>query len=241
MVLIGIALATALLLVVLHWWSEGIFEASDAVLLVVIFGGLIVGLFGARTPGQFVLAFVPLAAGGAYLAYSYYSGGMRPYLRQKCRECMSAIEFDPRNLGAREYLAEALYNLGELDRAIDEMQVAVNMGAGMECQYRLNKWLRERQLRDTANPVCRWCNTENQAGARKCSRCGSDLPYQTALTRWLTGGRTGRARYYLLLFAGVALVGMSLLLLPLHYAFIPVLLCITALAGWALLGGSSGS
>jgi len=238
MVVIGVVLATLFLFAVMRWWSEGMFETSDAILLAVVFCGLIFGLFASREIWQFLIAFIPLAAAGGYAIHEYLGGSTRAYLKQQCQEYIRAIECDPRNLGARQYLAETLYNLGELDRAIDEMQVAVNMGAGIECQYNLGKWVKQQHLRDTDVPVCRWCMTENQRGARKCSRCGADLPYESPLSRWLAGGRTARARYYLILTAGTALVAISLALLPLKFAFIPLLLCLVALGGWSLISSA---
>lgn len=231
----GVMLAGAFLMVVLRWWSEGAIEASDALLLVIVFGGLIFGLFVARSVGQFMLAFVPLCTAGAYALYSYRLGSIRTYYKSRCKDYMLAIQADPRNRGAREYLADALYNLGELDRAVDELQAAVDMGAGMETQYKLNKWHKEQYVRDTPNPVCRWCETENQLNARNCVKCGADLPYDTALSRWLTGGSKAGMRYYLILIVGIAVIGVSVLLLPLKLALIPFLLCMAALVGWSLL------
>jgi Ca2+/Na+ antiporter len=234
MLLIGVVLAAVFLMAVFRWWSEGIYEASDALLLAVVFCGLIFGLFAARTVPQRLLAFIPLLTAAAYAIYSYRYGGMRAYLKKRCQEHIRAIQFDPRNLGAREYLARSLHDLGELDRAIDEMQVAVDMGAGTESQYMLSRWTRERHLRESANPVCKWCMTENQPGARRCAKCGAALPYQSPLGRWLTGGRTAGARCYLIVVFGIALVSVSLLLLPIRYAFIPLALCLMALGGWSL-------
>lgn len=234
MLLIGVALAGAWLLVVIHWWSEGVIETSEAILLVVVFGGLTFGMFAARTTWQFVMAFIPLAGAMGYAIYSYRVGGIRAYYKSRVREYIQAIQFDPRNRGARQRLAETLYNLGELDRAIDEMQAAVDMGGGIECEYKLAEWTRERYLRDTPNPVCRWCETENPQGARKCLNCGSDLPCDNALTRWLMGGRSSSARYYLIVVTGLAVVCVSLLVLPLRYALIPLAACLLFMAGWSL-------
>lgn len=235
MILVGVVLASLFLLVVMRWWAEGALGTSDAILLTVVFGGLIFGLFASRELWQVVLAFVPLAAGAAYLIYNYTTIGTRSFLKRRYQEYMQVIQFDPRNVGAREYLAEALYNLGELDRAIDEMQVAVNMGAGLECRYRLDKWIKERRLRDTLNPVCKWCFTENAPRTKTCSRCGSELPYDNAISRWLTGGNTRSARYYLILTAGTALIAVSLVFLPLKYAFVPIAACVLAIVGWWLI------
>jgi len=235
MQLVGVLLAAAFLIAVLHWWSEGVFEASDALILAVVFCGLIFGLFAASSTWQFLIAFVPLSAAAGYAVYSYRACGIRSYLKKRCDEYIEAIQFDPRNVGARECLAKALYGLGELDRAIDEMQVAIAMGAGMESEYALKRWMKERRLRDSPELVCRWCLTENHSGARTCSNCGARLPLQSPLARWITGGRAAGTRYYLILVSGVAIVSVSLLLLPIKFAFIPLAACLVALAGWSLL------
>ena len=238
MVIAGVAAAAALMFVVLYWWSEGIYETSDAVLLAVILCGLAFGLFAAREVWQFLLAFVPLAGAGAYAIYSLRFGSSRVYYRRSAEGYIRAIQADPRNLGARECLADAYYNLGYNGRAIDELQAAVDLGAGIESQYKLAKWAKERYLRETTNPVCRWCQTENTQGARQCVKCGADLPYDNSFTRWLVGGGFSSARCYLILIAGVALVSVSLVFLPLTLAFIPLVGCVLALIGWALISSA---
>lgn len=235
MLLIGLVLAIVFMFIVMRWWSEGIVEACDAFLLIAVFGGLIVGMFAANNPVQFMFAFIPLASAAAYAIYSYKVGGLNAYYKNCCENYMRAIQADPRNRAAREYLADALYNMGQLDRAIDELQVSVNMGSGIEHQYKLNKWLKEQHFRDTNNPVCRWCQTENAMGAKVCVKCGSDLPYDNAFSRWLMGGGKAGMRYYLLIIIGIALIGVSLLFLPLQFAFIPVVMFCLMLVGWWLL------
>ena len=238
MPIIGIILAGACLFAVVWWWSESTIEASDALLLAVILCGLIFGLFSSRSVWQFLLAFIPLGGVVGYAVYSFKLGSARAYYKARCQEYIAAIHADPRNTAARQYLAEALYNMGELDRAVEEMQAAVDIGATLECQYKLTKWSKERYFRDTPNPVCRWCQTESQLGSRTCSKCGSDLPYENAFTRWLTGGGRSNARYYLILITGAAVISVSLVVLPLKFAFIPFFLCVIALAGWALLASA---
>jgi ribosomal protein L40E len=240
MLLIGIFLATALLIAVLHWWAEGVIEASDGLILVVLFGGLIIGLFSARNVYEFLLAFVPLIATGIYLVYAHRVGGLKAYLKRQCEEYIRAITFDPRNTGARECLARALYELGELDRAIDEMQVAVAMGAGIEAQHSLDRWIKERHIRDSTKPICRWCMAENQPGERVCSRCGAELPVQSPLLRILMGGRGARTRYYLILIFGLGVLCISLILLPLKYAWLSIVLFLLVIIGWSLLSSARG-
>lgn len=238
MILIGVVLAAIGIFVVMYWWSEGVLAASEAWVLWVVFATLIIGLFASHTLGQFLLAFIPLSAATGYGIYTWKCGSIRSYYKHRCSDYIAAIEADPRNLAAREFYADALYSLGQLDRAVDEMQAAVDLGAGMECQYKLGKWSKERYLRDTTNPVCRWCGTECHPGMRQCSKCGADLPYDSAFTHWLMGGGSATARYYLLVIAGVAVIATSVLLLPLKFAFIPFGLCLLALIGWSLVGSA---
>ena len=238
MCIFGVILASVCIFVVLHWWSEGAIEASDALFLATVFGGLLFGLFAARTVLQFLFAFLPLSAAIIYGIYNWKVGSWRAYYKNRCVEYEKAILDDPRNLAAREFFADTLYNLGELDRAIDEMQAAVDLGATIECQYKLGKWTKERYLRDTTNPVCRWCGTENKPGERKCFKCGADLPYENAFTRWLLGGKWARARYYLLIITGFTIASVSWLILPANFAFIPFICYGLAIGGWALISSA---
>jgi len=238
MIILGVVLALILFFVVLGWWADGVLAGSEAATLVAVFGALAIGFFAAEHTWQRIVAFVPLAGGGAYVVYSIKMGGVREYYKRKLDQYMRAIEFDPGNLAARQFLADTLYGRGKLDQAIDELRVAVDMGSGFESEYKLKKWERERYLRDTPNAICRWCGTEHPPKTRSCEKCGAELPYHGPFTRWLSGGRTDRARYYLILVAGVALIWVSLAVLPLQFAFIPLGLCILALWGWSLLSSA---
>ncbi|MDH7600522.1 MAG: hypothetical protein QHI38_00060 [Armatimonadota bacterium] len=240
MLLIGIILACGLLFAVLHWWSEGIIEASDGLILVVLFGGLIVGLFSARSVYEFLIAFLPLTSAALYLAYMHRTTGLKTYLKRQCEEYVRTIAFDPRNIGARECLARALYELGELDRAIEEMQVAVAMGAGFEAQHSLDRWVRERHMRDGTKAICRWCYAENAPGKRICARCGAELPVHNSMLRFLMGGPKTGTRYYLILALGLGVLCVSLILLPIRYAFVPFSLFVMALIGWSLMASARG-
>lgn len=235
MFLIGLLIAVGAIFLVMHWWSEGMIEASEAIILAVVYGGLAVGLFNAHSFWQVILALVPMAGAVAFTYYSFRLGGMRAIHQQRCNEYMQTIQADPSNRAAREYLANTLYVMGYLDHAISEMEVAVQMGAELESQYNLSKWQKERYMRDCVNPVCRWCHTENQLGAKICVKCGGDLPFRSSLNHWIANGKTAVSRYYLLLTAGVSLLAVSLLWLPVHLALIPLGFVILAIMGWSLI------
>lgn len=235
MVIFGAVIAVASLFLVLNWWSEGMVEASDAIIIVCVLGGSAIGLFTSSTVPQRLFALLPMLGIIGYVAYSFKAGGNRNIYRKRCEEYVGAIHNDPRNYGARQMLAETLYKMGEIDRAIDEMQVAVDMGAGMECSYELAKWKKERTVRDTVNPYCKWCAIDYPKGTRVCSTCGSRLSYQSPFARWLAGGSYPGIRYYLILLLGVALLGVSMMLRPIHYALIPAALLLLAIIGWSFV------
>ena len=213
-------------------------DGTEALVLSILFCGLAIGLFSSRQWWGRLIALALLAGVSAYTAYSFKIGSARTLYKRQCERYIQTIQSDPRNWGARERLAETLYNMGQLDRAIDEMQAAVDTGAGMEAQYKLSHWSKERHYRDTLNPVCRSCRTENVRGARQCSQCGADLPYESSFARWLSGGPRGGSRIYLLSLAAAGLTGVSVLVLPLRFAFIPVGCAVLGLVGWALLASA---
>ena len=238
MLIIGVILAAVFFMCVLHWWAEGSVGTLDGFLLAVIFCGLIFGLFAAHTTSQFLIAFIPLLVAGCYFFYMQRTGSLQSFYKKKCKEYISSIQMDPRNMAAREYLADTLYSLGNLDQAVDELRVVVNNGGDYESQNKLSKWEKEQHLRDTDNPVCKWCNTENDPGAKTCKKCGAVLPCQNAFSRWLVGGKAGKGRYFLLVATGLAMTITSIFIIPLKCAFIPTLLFVTALAGWWMVSSS---
>ncbi|MHB9036032.1 MAG: tetratricopeptide repeat protein [Armatimonadota bacterium] len=210
-------------------------EASDAVILAAILCWASLGMARAHTFWQWVVVLMPLAGVGGYVSYSFRIGGLRSFYKRQCEEYVGAVHADPRNVAARQYLADTLYKLGELDRAIDEMQAVVDIGWAIECERKLAAWTRERYFRDTLNPYCRMCLVGYPHGSRICKKCGARLSYQGPFSRWLSGGRIPGIRYYMLVLFGVALIAVSVMLLPLKYALIPVGLLAAAAAGWVLL------
>jgi len=238
MIVFGIIGALACLLVIMNRWSEGMFEASEAIILALVFCGLIFGLFAAQTWLQALIVLLLLVAASVYMAHSFMIGADRSIYKRECEQYAYMIRIDPRNWGAREKLADTFYKLGKLDRAIEELQAAVDVGAGHEARYKLSHWTKEQYMRDTLNPVCKWCQTENAIGDRQCTKCGSELPFETSFARWISGGRAGGGRIYLMALAAAALTGISILVLPLRFAFLPVGCAVLGFVGWALLASA---
>lgn len=213
-------------------------EFSDAVILGAVLCWASLGMTRAHTFWQWTVVFLPIAGVGGYVAYSFRIGSMKSFYRGQMDRFANAVHIDPTNVAARQYLADTLYKLGELDRAIDEMQVAVQMNAGIESGHKLAAWQRERRIRDTQNPYCKICLVDYPRGTRMCKKCGSHLSYQSSFSKWLSGGSTPGIRYYILLLFGVALVGISVMILPLKYALIPALLLCAAMIGWSLVSSA---
>jgi ribosomal protein L40E len=118
--------------------------------------------------------------------------------------------------------------------AVEELRVVVGMSADIQPRSTLAKWEKELHLRDTSNPVCRWCDAENQPATKFCTRCGAELPLNTPISRWLVGGRTAKTRYLLLVVSIVTVATLSLMISPAN-VLIPIGLGIVAIIGWSLL------
>ncbi|MCE5314482.1 MAG: hypothetical protein ABFD49_05580 [Armatimonadota bacterium] len=213
-------------------------DLSDAIILAAILCFASFGMCRAHTFWQWALILLPMVGVGGYVSYSFKIGGLRSFYRKQCEEYVESVNADPRNMAARQYLAETLYKLGELDRAIDELQVVVDTGSNIECEYNLTAWRRERYIRDTQNPYCKMCLVDYPQGTHVCKKCGGRLSYQSSLGKWLSGGRLPGIRYYTLVLFGVALIAGSVMLLPWRYALIPAGLLAVAATGWALVGSA---
>lgn len=238
LVTIGLIAASFFLLMVMHWWSEGILKHGEAVLFGAVFSLLIVGLFAADSLAKFLMAFIPLAATGIYLLYQQSNFGINNIYKKRIEDCQLSIHIDPRNLAARELLAETYYLMGDLDKAIIEIKAAVDLGGGPTCRDKYDRYLKKQRLRDTTNPVCTWCEIENPKGNRLCSNCGSPLPYNSNLSKWLTCSRAIRVVINLIIVICVilSLIGFTSLKPPLNIA--PFFLTLFIIIGWAFINSA---
>ncbi len=234
LIAVGVVLAAAFWMLALKWWADGIYSGTDAIIVAVIVSSLIIGLATAHTLWQVILTGLPLVLALAYTLYAYHLGSLKTIRNSRRDALLRTVEDDPRNTGAREQYAQILHDSGELEMAVEEMRVVAGMSSAMEPRSTLAKWEKELYLRDTQNPVCRWCDTENQPGARFCVRCDAELPLESRVARWIIGGKAAKLRYFLLLAALVGAAGLSVLVNP-DTILIPIGLGILALVGWSLL------
>jgi tetratricopeptide (TPR) repeat protein len=233
MVIAGIILAAAVFFVVISWWSEGYIGATEGVVLFVVYGGLLVGLFSAQSLAARTLALLPLLASTIWGGYLVKTWSLRSYHKEKAKQYEAAIDNDPGNFAARAKLAETLYELGETERAIAEMQIAVDMSprAATPERHTLRRWQQDERLRVTRNIICFRCRHENERGLKACVKCGTELHYTFDATDTLKRNM----HQFVAISVGLALAGMSLALLPFKYALLPVACAVLVAVGWSML------
>jgi hypothetical protein len=238
LVAIGLLGASYFLLMVMYWWSEGMLNHGEAFIFGTVYSLLIVGLFASDTLLKFLMAFIPLVATGAYMLYQKSALSIKHIYKERIKDCVKSIQEDPRNLAAREILAETYYNIGELDKAIAEIKAAVDLGGGPTCRSKYDKYLKQRRLRDTTNPVCTWCDTENPKGEHFCRNCGSPLPYNSPFTKWLTSNKAIRLtiNIFIIISVVVSLSCFSKLEPPLNIA--PFALTLVLIMGWGFVNSA---
>ena len=233
MEIVGVILAVIVLVVVISWWSEGYIGATEGFVLFVVYGGLVFGLFAIRTSVTRVIIMIPLLASAVWSVYLIKMGSLQSYYCEKVKQYEATIDFDPQNSAARSKLAKVLYALGQTERAIIEMQMAIDISptAALEDRHTLKEWQLEDRLIRTGAALCYRCGRENERGLRECVQCGLPLRRPVAPKRSLKQN----TRQFAVITAGFALAGISLALLPLKFAFIPIGCGLLAAAGWNLL------
>lgn len=233
MVIAGVILAVVVLAVVVSWWSEGYIGATEGIVLFAVYGGLLVGLFAAESMTSRMFALIPLVASAVWGGYLAKSWSMRSYLKEKVAQYVSAVDMDPDNFAARAKLAETLYELGERERAIAEMQIAVGQSPRLATpdHHTLRQWMRDEQLRNSGNLLCYRCGLQNERGSKVCGKCGSPLRYPFEPGQILKKN----THQFVVISVGLALAGASLALLPLKYALLPICFALLAAGGWGLL------
>lgn len=222
----------------LNEWAEGAYGGLDAAITALMLIGLIVASYHLMIAYSPFIGSLPVAFAVGYIFYRRkYSNG-REILRDNVDRYRRMVRAEPKNLAAREKLANALYDLGELDQALYEIKSAVNMGGGPTCEHALKKWTLERKVLVDGIPVCRWCDTENKVGERYCVNCGFELPYDTHMTRKLFAGKkTNKLLGTILIFSGT-MVALAVLTGLTSAVFVPIALGIIAYWGWQIVRGA---
>jgi len=239
MLILGMVVSIAVVFFyVLNEWSEGAYGGLDATLTALLLIALIVASYHLMTAFSPLLGSLPVAAALGYVFYRRkYSNGLH-ILQGNVDRYRRMVISEPKNLAAREKLANALYDLGELDQALYEIRSAVNMGAGPSCEYSLKKWTLERKVLVDGIPVCRWCDTENKVGERFCVNCGFELPYDTQMTRRLFAGKKTQKLLGTILISSATMVALAIISGLTFAVLIPVGFGIIAYWGWQIIRGA---
>lgn len=239
---IGILAALVVLVITSRWWVEGLICASEFVALTVIYGGLAFGLFAVSRHGgttAVIIVLVPIVGSVGWALYCNQQLGIRQYYRDKIRTYDLAIQADPRNTAARGMMAEAYYELGDLDNAIAAMEIVVQMSSSaMKETHKLRQWLSERELRDSKTVVCQVCHSLNLWGETRCKTCLQPLIYPAGNKWHGSEAITRRWPYFVIggIWFSIGIVAFSILT-PGQAGI--VLGCLTLAAlGWMLLSSS---
>ena len=178
---IGILAAVVVVVIISRWWVEGLISASEFLILSAIYGGLAFGLFAISMyggVGGVILVLIPLIGSVVWALYCNQKLGIKQYFKDKIRTYELAIQADPRNTAARSMMAEAYYELGDLDSAIAAMELTIQMnGSAMKETHKLRQWQSERELRDSKTVICQVCHSRNIWGAVRCRTCMQPLVY----------------------------------------------------------------
>lgn len=236
MVVIGIIAAAIVVCVTSRWWVEGLLSGQEMIILSLVYGGLVFGLFAADELWMRLFVLLLLLASAGWAIYRFKMEGIRQYYRDKIRVYETAIQADPKNLGARSGLAEAYYHLGDLDQAIAAMELAVQSGASaIKESHVLRRWQEERDLRDSKTITCRNCRSKNLWGCDLCRICRMPLVYPA------DEGGTGRsatrtyANYYAIGASWLIISATMFVLLPPGQAGMIAVCTALAVVGWMLL------
>ncbi len=239
---IGILAAVIVIVLVSKWWADGVVSGGEFLVLSAVYGGLIFGFFSliyAHQTGPVVLVLVILLGSLGWAAYCNQKLGIRQYYRDKINTYDAAIRADPRNISARIMMADAYYQLGDLDSAIAAIEVATQLSSStIKEAHKLRQWQMERELRDSKTIVCELCHSKNLWGETLCRTCRQPLVYPTHAKAQMA--KEVRAK---LVYAAAGVVWLIIALIAfLTLDVVPALLlvvCITlASVGWGILASS---
>ncbi len=234
----GLVLAAGFFFLVLKWWTEGALETVDAFTVAVVYCTLIFVVFAAEIMWHRLLAISIIVASAAYVINYNRSGFKKSFYSARVADCTETLARDPSNMAAREYLIDSLIELGRKEEALVELRTAVELGAPYSIKHKLERIEKDMRLEKTSNPVCLQCYEEFPGAEGSCPRCGRPLVRQHSLAKWLSGGRTPTARFYLLGIIGAMLLVISLVFMPPSLMLAPIVLFAIFLLGWYLIGSS---
>jgi len=157
----------------------------------------------------------------------------RIYYDERIEQYRTTVEADPRNLAARNYLAEALYKQGRLDESIEELTQLVTLSpGGIPEAHRLNALIQERDERAEPSVTCASCGHQNHPSRTKCANCESDLRIMSEIRKWLMT----RGLKQIVISSAVAIAAITILVSFLTMLSLPLRILVIALALMIVIG-----
>jgi len=199
---------------------EGEIEFQDGIFLIGGYGGLCIALI--VLPGIGLKLLVALMIVGSVVLYPVINARVHALSLQSFEESQmwryqQVLDQDPKNFAARQFLAEALYKLGRLDEAIEEMEkgLEMNPAAAFQEHRKLESWKEERRWRDEGIFSCPECHAEVKRGQETCPTCGARLKAWEVVSDWIKGeGGKGILRAWARTMAGLTVICFALYWLP---------------------------
>jgi len=155
---------------------------------------------------------------------------------EKMEQYRKAISADPGNLAARSRLAEALYNQGRLDEAIEELRETVKRSPSSTSDVqRLRYFEREKDERRDPTIACPSCGHKNPHGHTVCTKCGSELSISKEIRKWLMNKGLRQIAISSGITMGICtivLVALDMVVLPLRIGIIALLLLVALITGY---------
>ncbi len=165
------------------WLWERIISAWSAILgLVLLFGLLVVSWHFGREEGAFIYVILLTTTNLLFPWFNrWLDGAAASHLRgDDMEKYRRAIEQDPTNAAAHEFLADALMELRRYDEAIAEYEIVVAQAKHTKTheQWKLRRAIAAKEHQKCRSMVaCTQCDALSPAGTATCPLCGKPLRF----------------------------------------------------------------
>lgn len=231
------------------WIAEGAVETPVALLGILLYLALIVGVMGGPSTVKILLVIVLVISAVLTPVFGQVSDQMQHKHMddEQISAYARALEQNPMNHSARMGLAEALRKRGDLDQAIEHMAWTLQQapGLGFRIRPQLDTWKRERERIGIPQPIfCHQCRAENQAGAMVCESCGAQFGVRAGMKEgvWRDGGPKVVLRAWIVTSLVIIFALFVFYMLPLPVAGV-VTIAAASVGAWLFLrwvGGDMG-
>lgn len=123
---------------------------------------------------KFILSCITISMIITYFIIGWFieKANVRFFYDERIRLFQASIMLDPKNLGARTYLAETYYKIGRLEDAVGEMADILEIAPGdTAAKHKLKMWLYEYRREHPDSAYCSYCGYLNEYTAFRCYKC----------------------------------------------------------------------